>query len=126
MIDHEPYDGPERRVHPKTLEQLEQDIIQMFRDHEDREREMIAVLRREFLSGFPNGDLQGHCAYHGAKIKAAQAEEEFWKTARSEALKHGIAGSFAVLKWVAILAALGVAYQLGVGPAVAKVFGVAP
>ena len=52
------YDGPERRLYPKTLEQLEQDIIQMFRDHEQREREMIADLRSEFLTGFPNGDLQ--------------------------------------------------------------------
>lgn len=113
------YTGIERRKRPENIEQL-------FREHEEREREMTEELRREFFGAFPNGDLKGHCAYHNAKIKAAMAEEQFWLSAKSEALKHGISGLFAVLKWLAILALLGLAYKVGLGPAAAKILGVGP
>lgn len=118
------YTGPNRRRYVKTLEQLEVDIEQMFRDHEERDQKRHEALRKEILAGFPNGDLEGHCEYHESKIKAAQAEEEFWKTAKSEVLKHGISGLFAVLKGVFVLAAIGFAYKYGFGPAVARVFGI--
>lgn len=120
------YAGPNRRRYAKTLEQFEQDILLMFRQHEANEKKWIKELREEMMTGFPNGDLEGHCEYHESKIKAARAEEEFWKAAKSEAMKHGVAGLFAVLKWVLILAALGFAYKFGFGPLVAKVLGAQP
>ena len=111
------YTGTERRKRPDNIEQL-------FREHEEREREMSEELRKEFFNAFPNGDLDGHRQYHEAKIRAAQAEEAFWQAARSEALKQGMAGVFAGIKWVVILALVGLAYKFGFGPAVAKAFGV--
>lgn len=124
--DRPKYAGPERRKRPENIEQLETSIMHMFRDHEEQERLMTADLRKEFFAAFPNGDLEGHCAYHNAKIRAAMAEEQFWQSAKSEALKHGISGLFAVIKWLAILAVLGAAYKVGLGPAAAKILGVAP
>ena len=118
------YFGPERRRPPKALQELEAVMLHMFADHEEREREMNAEMRKEFLAAFPNEDTAGHCAYHSAKIKAAQAEEKFWETARSIALQHGIAGVFAALKWIAVLSILGLAYKIGLGPAAAKLLGV--
>ena len=119
------YTGPNRRVYSKTLEQLEVDIKQMLKDHEEREKAWINKLIDDLKTeAFPDGNLTGHCDYHESKIRAAQAEEEFWHTAKSEALKHGISGLFAVGKWVLILSLLGLAYKVGLGPAAAKLFGV--
>lgn len=125
LISTSQYTGPERRKYNKTPEQLEEDIRQMFADHETRERDWINKLIDDLKTeAFPSGDLTGHCGYHESKIRAAQAEEEFWHTAKSEALKHGISGLFAVGKWICILAVLGLAYKVGLGPAFAKVMGV--
>lgn len=119
------YTGPNRRVYSKTLEQLEADITRMIKDHEDRERiwinNIIGDLKTE---AFPSGDLTGHCGYHESKIRAAQAEAEFWKTAKEEAIKRGVGGIIAVLKTVLILSLLGLAYKVGLGPIVTKLLGV--
>ncbi len=127
MTEHihtESYAGPERRRYSKTLEQLEADIKQMFVDHEDRERGWLKEFKEEFMAAFPGEDLKKHHDYHEARDSAAKAEEEFWKAAKSEALKHGISGLFTVLKFVLIMFVLGVAYNFGLGPVVAKVLGV--
>lgn len=120
------YAGKDRRKPARTLDQLELDILRMFEQFEQRHRQMVREMREEILSGFPGGDLKGHCDYHKGKIRAAQAEEEFWKAAKAEALKQGITGAYAVLKLVGILAILSMAYKVGLGPAAAKIFGVAP
>ena len=119
------YAGPNRRTYVKTLEQLEEDVLRRFAEFEEQHRRMMREMRVELLSGFPDGDLQAHNEYHAARNKAAKAEEEFWKAARSEGLKYGVAGLFGILKWIAILTVLGLAYKVGLGPAVAKALGVA-
>ena len=119
-IKTEKYEGPERRRYAKTLEQLETDIQGMFSAYEEKQREWIKELRNDLLSAFPDGDIDGHCTYHQNKILAAKAEEEFWKAAKDEAIKNGVAGVFAVLKILATLAILGIAYKMGIGPIVAK------
>ena len=119
------YTGPNRRVYSKTLEQLEIDITRMINDHEGRERAWITKVIDDLKTeAFPSGDLTGHCGYHESKIRAAQAEAEFWKTAKEEAIKRGVGGIIAVLKTVLILSLLGLAYKIGLGPVVAKLFGV--
>lgn len=118
------YAGPERRRYLKTLEQHEADIVEMFRQHEGRERKWADEIRADLLKAFPGEDIKGHCEYHELKLRAARAEEEFWHTAKSEALKYGISGLFSVGRWIMILAIVGLAYKLGLGPAAAKVFGV--
>jgi len=118
------YEGPERRHYSRTVEQLEEHIGGLFKAHEEREKQWFMSFRAECDSAYPNGDRRGHCEAHESMIAAKKAEEEFWHTAKSEALKHGVAGMFTVLKWVAILALLGLAAKFGFGPALAKVLGV--
>lgn len=120
------YAGQNRRKQAKTMEQLELDILRMFEQFESRHKALIREMREEMLSGFPNGDLKAHAEYHEARNRAAKAEEEFWRAAKSEALKQGVSGAIAVLKTVGVLALLAMAYKIGLGPAAAKVFGVAP
>ena len=125
IIVTEEYTGPNRRVYSKTLEQLEVDIKAMLKDHEDRERAWINKIVSDLKTeAFPEGDLTGHCGYHESKIRAAQAEAEFWKTAKEEAIKRGVGGIIAVLKTVLILVILGFAFKVGLGPIAAKLFGV--
>lgn len=110
----------ERRDYSKISADIKAFVHDELREHELREKEWIEGL----LRGFPDGDLEGHRLYHEKKIQAAKAEAEFWNVAKSEALKNGISGIFSVLRWVTVLALLGLAYKLGFGPAVAKLFGV--
>lgn len=119
------YAGQNRRKATKTIDQLELDILHMFEQFESRQRQLIREMREEMLSGFPNGDLKAHADFHEARNRAAKAEEEFWRAAKSEALKQGVSGAIAVLKAVGVLALLAMAYKVGLGPAVAKVFGAA-
>ena len=123
LINTPDYTGAERRRYAKTLEQLEIDVKKMLEDHEAAQRKWRDDLRADLLAAFPDGDVDGHCQYHLNKIRAAKAEEEFWKAAKEEAIKNGVSGLFAVLKAVSILAILGAAYKLGFGPAIAKVIG---
>lgn len=107
----------------RNYDSISQDIKQFVHDeleaHEAREKMWIESL----YDAFPERDIHGHRDYHESKIKAAKAEAEFWHAAKNEALKHGVAGFFAVLKWVTILTVLGFAYKIGLGPLVAKLFG---
>lgn len=104
VICTEEYVGPDRRQYRKTLEQVEAHFDLKLHDHEEREMAQISA--------------------HQAMIDAKKAEEEFWDTAKEVALKNGIAGIFAVLRWVFILAVVGLAFKLGIGPTVAKLLGV--
>lgn len=112
----------ERRDYSNISDEIRQFVHDEFEAHEAREKIWIEGV----LDAFPNRDIAAHRTYHDSKIKAAKAEEEFWQAAKSEALKHGVAGAMAVLKWVLILAFLGLAYKVGLGPVVAKVFGITP
>ena len=80
-----------------------------FVEHEAKEKEWVDRLMR----AFPEQDLEAHRAYHEQRIKAARAEEEFWKTAKTELLRNGITALMAVIKWAIVLSAVGLAYKLG-------------
>lgn len=110
----------ERRDYSSISQDIKQFVHDELEAHEAREKEWI----KGILEAFPDQDVEGHRTYHENKIKAAKAEEEFWKVAKSEVIKHGIAGLVAVLKWVIILAVLAAAYKVGLGPVVSKLFGV--
>lgn len=95
-----------RKIRPVTLAEVEK----LFAEHERRESEMHKV----FLSAFPDGDTEGHCAYHQSKIEAAKAEKEFWDTAKKAVITNGVNGAFSLLKIVLMLAALGLVAKYGV------------
>lgn len=127
VICTEEYVGPDRRAYRKTLEQVEAHFDLKIHDHEEREmaqiRGLLAAVTTEIMQAFPDG-IEAHRAAHQAMIDAKKAEEAFWTTAKDVALKNGIAGIFAVVRWVLILAVVGLAFKLGFGPAVAKLLGV--
>lgn len=118
------WDGVERRQHSKSILELEQHIEDMIKAHEVRERIWMNQLKDELQAAFPNGDLAGHRVFHERRIEAAKAEEAFWKAAKEEGVKRGVGILFEAVKIVMILSLLGLAYKLGIGPAVAKFFGV--
>lgn len=70
--------------------------------------------------------VAGHREYHENKIKAAKAEEEFWKVSREEFTRVGVSAIAGVFKVVVVLAIVTLAYKLGFDPIVAKAFGVGP
>jgi hypothetical protein len=118
------WDGLERRQHSKSILDLEQHIEDMIKAHEVRERIWMGELRDELQAAFPNGDIAGHRIFHERRIEAAKAEEAFWKAAKDEGVKRGVGILFEAVKIVMILSLLGLAYKMGIGPAVAKFFGV--
>ena len=124
IICTEEYVGPDRRAYRKTLEQVEAHFDLKLHDHEEREMAQIrGLLDAMVMCAFPDG-IEAHRSAHQAMIDAKKAEEAFWTTAKDVALKNGIAGIFAVVRWVLILAIVGLAFKLGFGPAVAKLLGV--
>ena len=124
IICTEEYVGPDRRAYRKTLEQVEAHFDLKLHDHEEREMAQIrGLLDAMVMRAFPDG-IEAHRSAHHAMIDAKKAEEAFWTTAKDVALKNGIAGIFAVVRWVLILAIVGLAFKLGFGPAVAKLLGV--
>jgi len=115
------YEGPERRHYTRTVEQLEEHIELLFQEHEEREQANFEELRKDMHRAYPNGDPVAHCNYHDKLIKAAAAQEEYWKVAKAELIKNGVNTFFAVLKTAIFLALLGAAFQLGGIPLMAKV-----
>lgn len=110
----------ERRDYTSISKDIKHFVHDELAAHEEREKQWS----KGILEAFPDQDVEGHRVYHENKIKAAKAEEEFWKAARSQVLRHGIAGIMAALKWVLVLTVLGLAYKFGFGPVVAKILGI--
>lgn len=110
----------ERRDYSGISEDIKQFVREELVAHEQREQDFIESI----LDAFPGRDVKGHHDYHASKIKAAQAEEEFWKVAKMEFTKVGVSAIAGVVKVVLVLAVVGVAYKFGFGPAVAKALGV--
>lgn len=50
--------------------------------------------------GFPNGDTQGHAAYHSSIIEIMEDRKAFWKKMRDAAAQWGLIG---VLGWLAVI-----------------------
>ena len=61
-------------------------------------------------SAFPDGDLEGHRQYHEARIKAAVAEEAFWKDLKLDVAKKGAWGLITIIVGLIIL---GISTKLG-------------
>ena len=75
----------------------------------------ITICIASIKQAFPDGDIVGHRKYHEAKIKAAVAEEEFWKDLKLDIAKKGAWGLIVILIGLVLL---GISVKLG---AVAKV-----
>jgi len=83
----------------------------------DSEKLSVVLSRVGHLyEAFPNSDVRGHCAYHDAKIRAAVAEEEFWKELKLDIAKKGAWGLLLIITGLLIL---GLAAKIGL-PAIGK------
>ena len=109
------YTGEEKRRQGKTLADVEAAFERKLLEHEQREFRRIQALIDELKEeAFPDGPVK-HGEYHQAKINSAKEEAEYWKAAKMELTKGGVATVLWVLKTVAILAGVGMLYKLGLG-----------
>ena len=77
-----------RVVHDK-IEAMDVKLSQHIHDETLTLAEEIAHLMNK---SFPQGDPEGHRAYHEASIKRAEANAEFWSKMRFEISKWGLIG----------------------------------
>jgi hypothetical protein len=75
-------------VHDK-IESMDEKLSNHINDEPLTLAEEIAKLMNK---SFPQGDPEGHRAYHEASIKAAGDRAEFWKQMRMEISKWGLIG----------------------------------
>ena len=75
-------------VHDK-IESMDAKLTQHIHDETLTLAEEIAHLMNK---SFPQGDPEGHRAYHEASIKRAEANAEFWSKMRFEISKWGLIG----------------------------------
>ena len=91
--------------------------------HAQEERAAYQHMLTDLITrAFPDGP-ENHRGYHQAKIDTAREEAEFWKVAKQELTKVGVSAIAGVVKTLAVLALIGLAYKIGFGPVVAKLFG---
>jgi hypothetical protein len=64
---------------------------------------------------FPEGDIDGHRKYHEAKIRAAVAEEAFWKDLKLDIAKKGAWGLLVIIVGFVML---GIGAKFGITPKV--------
>lgn len=57
----------------------------------------IKVCVASIKTAFPEGDIDGHRKYHEARIKAAVAEEAFWKDLKLDVAKKGAWGLLLII-----------------------------
>jgi hypothetical protein len=62
---------------------------------------------------FPEGDIDGHRKYHEAKIRAAVAEEAFWKDMKLDIAKKGAWGLLVIIVGFVML---GIGAKFGITP----------
>ena len=77
-----------RVVHDK-IEAMDVKLTRHIHDETLTLAEEIATLMNK---SFPQGDPEGHRAYHEASIKRAEANAEFWSKMRFEISKWGLIG----------------------------------
>jgi hypothetical protein len=77
-----------QQVHDK-IEAMDARLTQHMTDETLTLAEEIANLMNK---SFPQGDPEGHRAYHEASIKRAEANAEFWSKMRFEISKWGLIG----------------------------------
>lgn len=118
------WDGVERRTNHRRANGdapvTNDDLDEALAEHSVQERAYFDRSISDVMKAFPAGDVVGHHNYHDRKIKAAIAEEEFWRTAKQEMIKAGVNGMLKVL-WLALcLAALGLTVKFTMPEVFAK------
>lgn len=101
------WDGQDRRKKAGTDPITVDDLDEALEIHAAKEREHLHEVVAELRAAFPNGDFRRHHDYHEQKNKAAQAEEEFWKTAKTTLIQAGVNGVIKLVWIICVLVMLG-------------------
>jgi hypothetical protein len=101
------YNGPERRrsKHLGSDPVTNDDLDEALALHAEQDRAYVAALYEKAMEAFPDGPEQ-HRIAHEQMIKAAKAEETFWRELKSEIAKKSIFGIAQILL-ILIVAGLG-------------------
>lgn len=114
------YTGPERRKrHSGDTPVTNDDLDEALAIHEAKERLFVTELHNHLLSAFPDG-TEKHRLAHEKMIKAAEAEESFWRDLKTEIAKKSIWG---ILHILTILVVAGLGAKLLGFPVVAAMLG---
>lgn len=101
------WDGTDRRkragADPITVDDLDKALA----IHSVQEREYMREVLAELKAAFPNGDFRKHYDYHEQKNTVAQAEEEFWKTAKTTLIQAGVNGVIKLVWIICVLVMMG-------------------
>jgi hypothetical protein len=65
----------------------------------------------EVKDAFPNGDPIGHRMFHEKRLRAAEAEEDFWRTMKKEIVAKGLWG---IIIFLGGLVLMGVSVKFGI------------
>lgn len=95
------------------------DLDEALAIHSQEERAYVKTLIDEVMFAFPDG-AENHRHYHESKIKAARAEEEFWRTAKEQIIKAGVNGVIGIIRVVLLLALLGLTVKFTLPEAFSK------
>ncbi len=115
------YSGPERRKtrHVGNDPVTNDDLYEALALHAEQDRAYVAALYAKAMEAFPDGP-ENHRLAHEQMIKAAQAEETFWRDLKSEIAKKSIWG---ILHILSILVIAGIGAKLFGIPAIAALLG---
>ena len=114
------WDGEDRRKRAGSETITVDDLEEALEIHAAKEREHLREVIAELRSAFPNEDFRRHHDYHEQKNKAAQAEEEFWKTAKTTLIQAGVTGVIKLVWIICVLVMLGLTVKVAAPEAVTK------
>lgn len=115
------YNGPERRKtrHVGNDPVTNDDMDEALAIHAENDRKYITDLYAKAMEAFPDGPEQ-HRLAHEQMIKAALAEETFWRDLKSEIARKSVWG---ILHILSILVIAGIGAKLFGIPAIAALLG---
>jgi len=112
--------GPDRRKRLGTDPITVDDLDEALEIHSVKEREYLREVLAELKAAFPDGDFRRHHDYHEQKNKAAQAEEEFWKTAKTTLIQAGVTGVIRLVWILCLLVMLGLTVKFALPESITK------
>ena len=115
------YNGPERRKtrHVGSDPVTNDDLDEALALHAEHDRAYVAALYAKAMEAFPDGPEQ-HRLAHEQMIKAALAEETFWRDLKSEIARKSVWG---ILHILTILLVAGLGAKLFGVPVIAALLG---
>ena len=101
------YSGPERRKRRHHGEDpvTNDDLVEALAEHTAQERKFATELYSAIMGAFPDG-TEKHRQAHERMIKAAEAEESFWRDLKADIARKSIWGILHILT-VLVIAGLG-------------------